>query len=107
MPKEKLQETLVFTYKSDLPAAEAPFEIFADCLETGKSNTWGLEAQEWKKCHWSQDGVKNSKEALLSPPTSYQQAGVARHFGVKLPTRDGIRMIQGINSNNCNILSWN
>ena len=39
MPKEKLQETLVFTYKSDLLGAEAPFEIFADCLETGKSNT--------------------------------------------------------------------
>jgi len=49
--------------------------------------------------------VKNSKEALLSPATSYQKAGVARHFGVELPTRDRIRMIQGINSNNCNILS--
>jgi len=29
----------VFTYKSDLPTAEAPDEIFADFPETGKSST--------------------------------------------------------------------
>jgi len=47
--------------------------------------------------------VKNSREALLSPATSYQKAEVAPHFGVELPTRDRIRMIQGINLNNSNI----
>ena len=64
MTKINYKETPMLTDKSDLQAAEALFEIFADCPETDKSNTWALEAWEWKKCQWLQDGVKSSREAL-------------------------------------------
>jgi len=37
--QKKNCKTHVFTYKSDLPTAEAPGEIFADFPETGKSST--------------------------------------------------------------------
>lgn len=83
--KEKNYKEL-FTDISDLPAAEALFEIFVDVPETGRSSTWALEAWEWKKCQWLQDDVKNSREALSSPATSYREARVAPHFGVEPPT---------------------
>lgn len=43
--KRTVRDTHV-TDKSDLPAAEALFGIFADCPETGMSSTWALEAWE-------------------------------------------------------------
>lgn len=96
--KEKLRKMLrecernkykihIFTGKSDLPAAEALFEIFVDFPETGKSKIWALETWEWKKCQWLQDDVKSSREALSSPATFYQEVRVAPHFGAEPPTR--------------------
>lgn len=103
--KEKTIERLVFTDKSDLPAAEGLIEIFVGFPETGKNSTWALDAWEWKKCQWLQDDVKSSREALLCPATSYQEAKVAPHFGVEPPTGDKISSKPG--SRKIQFCSWN